>query len=261
MRADVDVERARGRGGVDAGERRRANAHEAILQLPDRPPRCAQQGACATAHLAGHGRALQQRLAEQLRRARQRAGHPGNRRARGGGRLGRRVEQDGGDVHAGDPVDERMVGLCDQRKTFPGHPLHEPDLPQRLGAIQALREQPPGELLQCGVVGGSWQGGVADVVARVEMRVVGPYRPALPERHVGKPLAIARHQVQAAEDVIDELLRRGRLALEDHHRRDVHVRGRVVLQVQERGIERGQAVWVGHGSIVAASGAHVNVGG
>ena len=90
------------------------------------------------------------------------------------------------------------------------------------------------------------QRGVADVVARVEVRVVGPHRPALPERHVREALAVARHEVQAADDVVDELLRRRRLALEDHHRRDVHVRGRVVLQVQERRVERRQAVGVGH---------------
>ncbi len=164
----------------------------------------------------------------------------------GGHRLGGGVEQHGGDVHPGDPVDERVVGLRDQREAFPGHALHQPDLPQRLGAVQALGEQPSGELLERGVVGRARQRGVADVVARVEVRVVGPHRPALPERHVGEALAVARHQVQAAEDVIDELLRRRRLALEHHHRRHVHVRGRVVLQVQEGRVQRGQAVGVGH---------------
>ena len=176
------------------------------------------------------------------------------------GRLGCGVEQDGRDVHAGDPVDERVVGLGDQREAPARHALHEPDLPQRLGAVQALGEEPTGELLQRRLIRRPRQRGVADVVARVEVRVVGPHRPALAERDVGQPLAVARHQVQPAEHVIDQLLRRRRLALEDHHRRDVHVRGRVVLEMQERRVQRGQAVGVGHCSIVAASVSHVNVG-
>ena len=115
-----------------------------------------------------------------------------------------------------------------------------------LCAVQALREQPPGEPLQRGVVGRLRQRGVADVVVGVEVRVVGPHRPALAERDVGEPLAVARHEVQARLDVLDELRVRRRRALEDHHRRDVHVRGRVVLEVQERRVQRGQAVRVGH---------------
>ena len=70
----------------------------------------------------------------------------------------------------GDPVDERVVGLGDQREALAGHALHEPDLPQRLGAVQALGEQPPGELLERRSSAGSRQRGVADVVARVEVR-------------------------------------------------------------------------------------------
>ncbi len=147
----------------------RADAHEAILQLCCRPPRGAQQRAGAAGHLGGHGCALEQRLAEQLCRPRQRPRGPGQRCSRRGEWLGRGVEQDGGDVHAGDPVDERVVSLRDQRKAPTRHALHQPDLPQRLGAVQALGEQPAGELLQRGVIGRSRQGCVADVVARVEV--------------------------------------------------------------------------------------------
>ena len=170
-------------------------------------------------------------------------GRRGVTRRRG---LGRGVEQDGRDVHAGDAVDERVVGLGDEREAPAGHALHEPDLPQRLGAVQALREQAPGEPLERGVVGRLRQRGVADVVVGVEVRVIGPHRPALVERNVGQALAVARHQVQAADDVLDELLQRRRRALEDHHRGDVHVRARVVLEMQERRVQCCQAVGVGH---------------
>ena len=101
-------------------------------------------------------------------------------------------------------------------------------------------------MLELGLVFGARQPGVADVVARVEVGVVGPHRPALVERHVCEPLAVARYQVQAALHVGHELLGRRRLALEDHHRRDVHMRGGVVLQVQEGRVQRRQAVGVGH---------------
>ena len=79
---------------------------------------------------------------------------------------------------------------------------------------------------------------MADVVARVEVGIIGPHGAPLVKRHVRQPLPVAWHQVQAAEHVRDELLRRGGGALEDHHRRDVHVSGRVVLQMQERRVER-----------------------
>ena len=186
-----------------------------------------------------------QRLAEQLGRPGQRLGGPGHGGGRGHG-LGSGVEQDRGDVHARDPVDERVVGLGDQREAPAGHALHEPDLPQRLGAVEPLGEEPPGEPLERLLIGRPGQGRVAYVVARVEMRIIGPHRPALIEGNVGQPLAVARHQVQAAEHVVDQLLRSRRFALEHHHRGHVHVRGRVVLQVQEGGVQRGQAVGVGH---------------
>ncbi len=123
------------------------------------------------------------------------------------------------------------MGLGDEREAPAGHALHEPDLPQWLGAVEALGEEPPGEALERGVVGGAWQRGVADVVVGIEVRVICPHRPALAERHVCEPLTVAWHQVQPAEDVIDEFLQCRRLALEHHHRRHVHVGVGVILEV------------------------------
>ncbi len=121
--------------------------------------------------------------------------------------------------------------LAIEREAPAGHVLHEPDLPQRLGAVEALGEEPPGEALERGVVGGAWQRGVADVVVGVEVWIVGPHRPSLAERHVCEPLTVARYQVQPAEHVIDEFLQGRRLALEHHHRRHVHVGVGVILEV------------------------------
>ena len=76
----------------------------------------------------------------------------------------RGVEQHGGYVHPGDPVHQRVVGLGDQREAPARHPLDQPDLPQRLGAVQALGEEPPGEPLERRLVARPRQRGVADVV-------------------------------------------------------------------------------------------------
>jgi hypothetical protein len=47
------------------------------------------------------------------------------------GRLGDRsqIEQDGCEVHAGDAVDQRVVGLGDQREAVALQPLDHPGLP------------------------------------------------------------------------------------------------------------------------------------
>ena len=103
----------------------------------------------------------------------------------------------------------------------------------------------PGEARSCSSPPGVGQRGVAHVVARVEVRVVDPHRAPLAERHVRELLAVARHEMQARLDRVDELLVAGRLSLEDQHRRHVHVRA-AALEVQEAGIEGGQAVAIGH---------------
>ena len=85
------------------------------------------------------------------------------------------------------------------------------------------------------------------------MRVVDPHRPALLIGHEDELLPVARDLVQPGVDRVDEVVIGGRVALEDEDPGDVHV-GAVVLQVQECGIERGQAVAVSHVAIVPATG-------
>jgi hypothetical protein len=50
--------------------------------------------------------------------------------------------------------------------------------------------------------------------------------------------------MQAGLERLDEVVVGGRVALEDHHRGDVHVGGPAVLDVEEGGVERGQAIRV-----------------
>ena len=64
--------------------------------------------------------------------------------------LGRRrialeVEQHRGQVDARDAVDQRVVGLGDDREATVVQALHQPVLPQRLGAVQLLGGDPRGE--------------------------------------------------------------------------------------------------------------------
>ncbi len=124
--------------------------------------------------------------------------------------------------------------------------LHEPDLPQRLAAIQALGEDPAGQRAQLGILPGRGQRGVAHVVLKIEVGVVNPARTALAQGHLGQALAVAGHQGQAVLDVVKQLAVRRRVSLEDEDGGHVHVRGPALLQVQERGVEARQPVRVAH---------------
>ena len=62
--------------------------------------------------------------------------------------LGREVEEHGGEVDAGDAVDQRVVGLGDQREAPALQAVHEPQLPQRLGAVERLGVHARGERAQ-----------------------------------------------------------------------------------------------------------------
>ncbi len=137
------------------------------------------------------------------------------------------------------------MALGDERELPVPEPVHEPELPQRLRAIQRLGEEPAGEVLQLLLGSGLRQARVTEVVAEVEVRVVDPDRAALVQRDLGEALAKARDEVQPRLDVDAQLVPGRRGALEDRHRRDVEALARL-LEVQERGVEGGDAVAVGH---------------
>ena len=121
-------------------------------------------------------------------------------------RVRRGVEQHGRDVDARDAVDERVMGLRQQREAVVGQALHQPQLPQRPAAIQCLREHAAREALQLVVAAGTRQRRVPDVVGDLEVRIVDPHRPTLVQRHECQPLAVAGHQVQPRDDRLDQLL-------------------------------------------------------
>ena len=145
----------------------------------------------------------------------------------------------------GDAVDERVMGLGEHREAVLGQPLDQPQLPQRPGAVEGLREDASGQPLELLLAAGARQRGVAHVEADVEVGVVDPHRAALVERHEGQPLAVARDEVQAGRRSAPPTRRSRCVAVEHHAAGHVHV-GRVALQVQERAVQAGQAVRVGH---------------
>ena len=91
--------------------------------------------------------------------------------------------------------------------------LDQPQLPERLAAVELLGEDPRGEVAQLLVGARRRQRGLAHVVVEVEVGVVDPDRPALVEGDEAQLLAEARHQVQARGDVVAELRVGGRRRL------------------------------------------------
>ena len=182
----------------------------------------------------------------------------GSHASSGCGDLGRdrpEVEDDLGDVDAGDPVDERVMGLGDEREAAALEALDHPHLPQRLGAVELLGEDPPGQQEELLLGARLRQRGVAHVVLEAEARVVDPQRATRAGGRHRELLAIARDEVQAPAQRVEHLGVGRRRALEHRERADVHVR-RGPLLVQEGRVDRGQPVemLLGHGCSIAGGG-------
>jgi len=243
VRPDIDVEAAVGGGG------RRLEEFPGGAEAAQHPARSAQHGAHAAHDLARAGRPLAQRVGEQVEVGWLRAGRPLRRPQRRLDRVLLEVEEDGRDVYPGDPVDERVVTLADHGEAVALDALDQPHLPERLGPVELLGEDPRCEVAQLLIGAGRRQRRAAHVVVEVEERVVDPYRAALSEGDRAQLLAKARHQVQARLEVVAELLVRGSRALEVADRGDVHVSARP-LHVKKGGVESAQPVAV-HGPIFA----------
>ena len=170
------------------------------------------------------------------------------------GGLGDRldVEEHGGDVDARDPVDQGMVGLRDQGEAALAQALDQPQLPERLGPVELLGEDPGRHPAKHVLVAGRRQGGMADVVAEVELRVVDPEGATGLDRRDRELLPVPRDEVQPALDMVEQILVARRRPLEDRHPADVHVAGRRLVR-QKRSVDRRQPIHVslGHGRNVS----------
>jgi hypothetical protein len=128
-----------------------------------------------------------------------------------------------------------VVGLRQDGEAAVRESLDDPELPERLVAVEPLREDAAGQVAQLLLAAGLGQRGLAHVVVEVEVRVVDPDRTALAQRHERELLPVAGHEVEPALERLCHLGLLGRVALEQQDGRHVHVRA-VVLQVEERSI-------------------------
>jgi hypothetical protein len=153
------------------------------------------------------------------------------------------VEQHRGQVHPRYPVDHGVMGLADQREAVVLEALHEPGLPQRLGAVQPLGENPRRHRQQLLLVAWLGQRRVADVVLEVEVGVVRPHRASALQRRHGQLLAVAGDEVKAAPDVVEQVDQRRWRPLEHRDPTHVHVRAGTLV-VEEGRVDCGEPVEV-----------------
>ena len=192
--------------------------------------------------LVGVGEPGDDGVGQHLRRCS--APAPATRRQRPGSvGVGLPVEHDGQQVGAGHAVDHAVVGLRDERPGPVLQTLHLPHLPQWTVAVEPLGHQPANESEQLGLAPRLGQGRVAHVIAEVEVGVVDPHRPAELERRDPDLLAVPRNQRELAGDVARRTHRcvgAGPSTIGD--RPDVHVAHAVVLEQEERGVQRAQTI-------------------
>ncbi len=143
-------------------------------------------------------------------------------------RLRCHVEQQLAEVDGVHSVDERLVGLVEQRHPAGAETLDEVDLPQRSAAVEGPRHNPGNELSELVVGPGARQGGAAYVIADVEVLVVAPQRRGQVPGHGAHPLPVARHERDPVEDQRHQpvVVEPGITGLEDLDRRVVHRRRR-----------------------------------
>jgi hypothetical protein len=124
--------------------------------------------------------------------------------------------------------------------------LDQVELPERPLEVERRRHDPAHQLTKLGHRSGDRQGRVAHVPAQVEAVVVGPHRVAELHRRLGDPLAKAGDESQPRLDMLQELVQRRRLALQDQRCADVDV-DRPTLGEQGRHVGGGETLG---GSIV-----------
>ncbi len=110
-------------------------------------------------------------------------------------------QQGGDELGAGDAVHHAVVDLRDDGEAVALEALDDPELPQRLLAVEALGEDAPDHALELTLGSRSGQPRVAHVVADVEGGVVHPDGVLL-ERRVGQALAVARDAIESRGDVL-----------------------------------------------------------
>ena len=235
VRADRHVQRRLG-GRVQPRPRDLADPLERLLDDVQRLGRMRGRRQRAARELERQPRESLHPARGQLQPARLALRRPRLALVRGDLRDRRRVEQHGHQIDAGGSVHQRVVRLGDQREAAALEPLHEPRLPQRLGAVQTLGVDARGQRPQLLLRARLRQRRVAHVVLEVEVAIVDPDRPAGLQRRERELMAVARDEVQPRPDLGEEVVVGRSGAFEDQHRSDVHVAVGPLLR-QERGVD------------------------
>ncbi len=105
----------------------------------------------------------------------------------------------------GDSVDQGVVGLGEQGEALARESLDQPQLPQRLGAVELLGEDAPGHPPQLLLGTRARERRMADVVLEVEAGVVDPERAPGLRGRIGQLLAKAGNQRQASANVLEQV--------------------------------------------------------
>src|SRR3954454_6651720 len=133
------------------------------------------------------------------------------------------------------------MDLREKRPAVLAEALDQPDLPQRLPAVEVLGKDPCGGASQDSVRSGRGKSTVPQVIGEVEVRVVDPDRTTKAERDEADFLAVTRHERELRGDHSLEVLEPRRRSFEDADTADVH-RVHRPLDVQERCVHRAHPV-------------------
>jgi hypothetical protein len=225
---------------------------EGLARLADRPEHgVAQCERCA--------HPFPQRVPQQLVPLRCRAWQPGGARVEHLRRF--RSEQRLQQIDPRDAVDHAVVILRHEREAIPVQAVDDPQLPERLPAIELLREDEPAQPLELSLVTRQRKSCVPDVILNVEVRVVDPDRVSF-EGDVLDALTVSRDPVETGRHIfadpidVEAALRPGeRTRLEQERARHLQV-GVHILHFEEDAILETEAIGLAHAVSHASKIAH-----
>ena len=129
------------------------------------------------------------------------------------GRVGSEVVEQLVEANAHRAVEQRMVGLDEQRDPAACEPLEQPYLPERPVVVQMAREQLADEGPELLATAGRGHADREHVIADVDVIEIGPERAIEPERHRDQPSAQRLHQAEAGGEQLADPFDVGRSAV------------------------------------------------
>jgi hypothetical protein len=154
--------------------------------------------------------------------------------------AGGQVEQHGGELAAGDAVDDRVVDLGQHRHPAALEALDHPELPEGLPTVELDAHQVADQVPELLGASGRRDADAAHVQVDVEVRVLDEHRSIDAERHLDEAPAELGREVQPLGDPLLQEIDAEALGsgggVGDEHGRHVHV-PRGGLAVEEGGVD------------------------